>query len=107
MKRNFNSAGKISQGNARGFTLAEVMISLLILITVTGAVFSQINQMQKKSNTEAIKVDLSQEAREFIDQTVHDLHRAGYPNAAMYSNPLADTTKVAVGLVSVSPTQIL
>jgi prepilin-type N-terminal cleavage/methylation domain-containing protein len=98
---------RTSQKNARGFTLAEVMVSLFILVTVTGAVFSQINQMQKKSNNEAIKVDLSQEAREFIDQTVRDLHMAGYPNAAMYSNPQADTTRVAVGLVSVSSTQIL
>lgn len=109
IRRVSNSACKTlpSQKDARGFTLAEILISLLILMMVTGAVFSQINQMQKKSNTEAIKVDLSQEAREFIDQTVRDLHMAGYPSAAMYSNAQAEPTKVAVGLVSVSPTQIL
>src|SRR6185437_3693331 len=32
-----------------GFTLMEVLVSLLILVTVTGAVFEQINSMQKKS----------------------------------------------------------
>src|SRR5882672_1508045 len=90
-----------------GFTLVEVLVSMLILVTVTSAVFEQINQMRKKSSSEAMKVDLSQEAREFVDQTVRDLHMAGYPGAAMYSDPLADTSKVAAGLVSVSPTQIL
>ena len=91
---------------ARGYTLLELLISLFILLTVTGAVFEQINQMQKKSSAEAMKLDLSQAAREFVDQTVRDLHMSGYPGASMYSNPL-DPTRVAAGLVSVSPTQIL
>jgi len=92
---------------AAGFTLVEVLISMLVLVTVTAAVFEQINQMRKKSSSEAMKVDQSQEAREFVDQTVRDLHMAGYPSAAMYSAPLDDTSKVAAGLVSLSPTQIL
>ena len=90
-----------------GFTLVEVLVSVLVLVTVTAAVFDQISQMQKKSASEAIKLDLNQEAREFVDQTVRDLHMTGYPGANMYSDPLADTSKVAAGLVSVSPTQIL
>lgn len=91
----------------RGFTLLEMLISLLVLAVVSGAVFAQINRMQQRSNSEAIKVDISQQAREFLDETVRDLHMAGYPNASMYSNPAAYPSKVAVGLVSVSPTQIL
>ncbi len=91
---------------ARGYTLLELLISLAILLTVTGAIFEQINQMQKKSGAEAMKLDLNQAAREFIDQTVRDLHMSGYPGASMYSNP-QDTSRVAQGLVSVSPTQIL
>src|SRR5262245_48238509 len=90
----------------RGFTLLEVMLSVFLLMVVTGAVFEQINQMQKKSSSEAMKVDLSQQGREFVDQTVRDLHMSGYPSAAMYANQ-SDLTKVAKGLVSVSPTQIL
>lgn len=92
---------------ARGYTLLEMLISLLILATVTGAIFQQINSMQKKSSSEAMKLDLNQQAREFLDQTVRDLHMAGYPGSSMYSNPLASPSKVAAGLVSVSPTQIL
>jgi len=91
----------------RGFTLLELLISLLILAVVSGAVFEQINRMQKKSSSEAMKLDQSQQAREFIDQTVRDLHMAGYPGPSMYSNPLAHPYRVAAGLVSVSPTQIL
>lgn len=99
--------GSARNGAAAGFTLLELLISVLILVTVTGAVFEQISQMQKKSSSEAMKLDLNQEAREFVDQTVRDLHMAGYPGATLYSNPLADTSMVAAGLVRVSPTEIL
>jgi prepilin-type N-terminal cleavage/methylation domain-containing protein len=92
---------------ARGFSLLEMLISLLLLAVVSGAVFEQINRMQQRSSSEAIKVDLSQQAREFLNQTVRDLHMAGYPNASMYSNPTTYPSMVAAGLVSVSPTQIL
>lgn len=97
----------LRNNGARGFTLLEMLISLLILAVVSGAVFAQINRMQQRSTSEAIKVDMSQQAREFLNQTVRDLHMAGYPNASMYSNPLAYPSKVAAGLVSVSLTQIL
>jgi prepilin-type N-terminal cleavage/methylation domain-containing protein len=109
MKRTPNPAGRMAATNkrARGYTLLEMLISLLILAIVTGAVFEQINAMQKKSSAEAMKLDLNQQAREFLDQTVRDLHMAGYPSASMYSNPLASPSKVAAGLVLVSPTQIL
>jgi prepilin-type N-terminal cleavage/methylation domain-containing protein len=92
---------------ARGFSLLEMLISLLLLAVVSGAVFEQINRMQQRSSSEAIKVDMSQQAREFLDQTVRDLHMAGYPNASMYSNPTTYPSMVAAGLVSVSSTQIL
>jgi len=90
-----------------GFTLVEMLVSLLILAIVTGAVFEQINAMQKKANSEAVNVDLNQQSRDFLDQTVRDLHMAGYPGPSMYSNPSAHPQLVAAGLVKVSPTEIL
>lgn len=91
-----------------GFTLLEMLVSLAILVTVTGAVFEQINAMQKKSASEAVNVDLTQQSRDFVNQTVRDLHMAGYPAASMYSvDPLARPSLVAYGLVKVSPTEIL
>src|SRR5262249_20178991 len=96
-----------THGSVKGFTLLELMLSMFMLLLVTAAVFEQISQMQKKSSSEAMKVDLSQQGREFVDQTVRDLHMAGYPSVSMYSN--ADTTSqiVAAGLVRVSSTEIL
>jgi len=96
-----------TNGLTRGYTLLELLIVLVILVTVTGAVFEQINAMQKKSSSAAMKLDMNQQAREFLDQTVRDLHMAGYPGASMYSNPLLHPSQVAAGLVRVSPTEIL
>jgi prepilin-type N-terminal cleavage/methylation domain-containing protein len=91
-----------------GFTLMEVLVSLAILVTVTGAVLEQINSMQKKSASAAVNVDLNQQARDFMSQTVRDLHMAGYPTASMYSvDPLARPSMVANRLVRVSSTEIL
>jgi prepilin-type N-terminal cleavage/methylation domain-containing protein len=90
-----------------GFTLIELLVSLAILVTVTGAVFQQINSMQKKSASEAVNVDLTQQSRDFLNQTVRDLHMAGYPGSGMYSNSLAHPSLVAYGLIRVSSTEIL
>jgi len=90
-----------------GFTLIEMLISLAILVIVTGAVFQQINSMQKKSASEAVNVDLTQQSREFINQTVRDLHMAGFPGPGIYSSPVVRQSLVANGLVRVSPTEIL
>ena len=109
MKRSSNTSclRNATKRISAGFTLLELLISLLILAIVSGAVFEQINLMQKRSGSDAMKLDLNQQAREFLDQTVRDLHMAGYPGPTMYSNPLASPSKVAYGLISVSPTQIL
>ena len=95
------------KGASRGYSIIELLISMAILVVLTGASIAQINHMQKKSASEAMKLDMGQEAREFVDQTVRDLHMAGYPNVTMYAPPVNDVTKVAAGLVSVSPTSIL
>ncbi|HEY2116934.1 MAG TPA: prepilin-type N-terminal cleavage/methylation domain-containing protein [Candidatus Angelobacter sp.] len=109
MKRIPNQAHGVAATNGpnRGYTLLELLIVLVILVTVTGAVFEQINAMQKKASSAAVKLDMNQQAREFLDQTVRDLHMAGYPGASMYSNPLLHPSQVAAGLVRVSPTEIL
>jgi prepilin-type N-terminal cleavage/methylation domain-containing protein len=110
MKRTSNrNIGVPAKSSATaGFTLIEMLISLAILVTVTGAVFEQINTMQKKANSEAVNVDLNQQSRDFLDQTVRDLHAAGYPSARMYSaGTLARPSMVAYGLVRVSSTEIL
>jgi prepilin-type N-terminal cleavage/methylation domain-containing protein len=92
----------------RGFSLVELMFSMFILLLVISVAFDQIMQLQKKAASESSRLDMSQEAREFIDQTVHDLHLAGYPNASMFAAaiPITDP-RVAAGIVSISPTQLI
>jgi prepilin-type N-terminal cleavage/methylation domain-containing protein len=109
MRRRQNSRlSRQRRDGQRGFTLPELLVSSLVLLVVTGAVFEQIAHMQKRSNAESLKVDMSQQAREFADQAVRDLHAAGYPGASMYANlPDNKDSRVAAGLVSVSPTHIL
>jgi hypothetical protein len=48
-----------------------------------------------------------QASRDFVDETVRDLHMAGYPNSQMFSPLVTDKSKVATRIVSVSPTQIV
>jgi prepilin-type N-terminal cleavage/methylation domain-containing protein len=95
-----------TDNSSRGYSLLELLMSLAILAIVTGAVFEQINAMQKRASSEAMKLDMNQQAREFLDQTVRDLHMAGYPSASMYSST-PRPSQVATGLVRVSPTEIL
>lgn len=98
-----------SRRAAKGFTLLEMLISMSILVVITGAVFEQIMVMQKNAARTGAKVDSDQQARAFVDQMVRDLHMAGYPKAEMYSSATLDNTSplVAAGVVSVSPTQII
>jgi prepilin-type N-terminal cleavage/methylation domain-containing protein len=101
-----------SRPGAKGFSMLEMLISLSILLVITGAVFEQIMVMQKSAAGTGAKVDTDQQARAFVDQMVRDLHMAGYPKAEMYSISPDDPTLrqkpfIAAGVVSVSPTQII
>jgi prepilin-type N-terminal cleavage/methylation domain-containing protein len=96
----------------RGFSVLEMLISLTVLLVLISLAFSQMMQLQKQTTAESSRVDMSQQAREFIDQTVHDLHLAGYPSASMFVPPAPaidpnTNSLVAAGIVSVSPTQLI
>jgi type II secretory pathway pseudopilin PulG len=99
---------RVSDRHSGGFTLIEAMVGLLILTLITAAIFALLNRVQVASASESTKLDLTQEAREFADQIVRDIHMAGYPKLAMYSPALPNSSPlVAAGLVRVSPTEIL
>ncbi len=106
-----------TRAQQRGFSLIEMMMVVLILSIVTGVVFSYIVQVQQRYRTEAARLDVQQEAREFMDQLVRDLHTAGYPNYHMYNNngvlptlnppnAIAQNASIAVGLAAVSSSEI-
>jgi len=99
---------KTRQRSQAGFSLLEVTVSVLILVIVMGAVFNQINNIQKNTKTESVKLDLTQESREFADQFARDVHMSGYPTQKIYSNygGLLDTT-AASGLIYASTTDLI
>jgi len=101
-----------SKRRQAGFSLIELIIAIFVLIIVMAAVFSQINQIQKRTKVESLKLDLTQESRDLMDQFVRDLHMSGYPKPRIYQNaPLWDSglpgvTSYALGLVKATPTEL-
>lgn len=95
------------RGKQAGFSLIELTVSMLVLVIVMAAVFSQVNNVQKNTHVESMKLDLTQQNREFVDQFARDLHMSGYPIAKVYQyGAQATDANVALGLVFVSPTKI-
>ncbi len=89
----------------QGFTLIELMVSMAVMLVVLGAAFSYIGTATQRSQAESTKMDLTQQAREFVDEFERDLHQSGYPGCRVFNTngtcSLTDNTK-AVGLVYVS-----
>jgi len=90
----------------RGFSLIEVMVVIVLLLVITGAIFSLINGAIARSGNEQAKLDMFQQAREFMDQMSRDLHQAGFPNPQNFvsnvlSNPNSDDLRGAVGIVKI------
>lgn len=100
----------------RGFTLLEFMVSATILTVVIGAAVSYISLTVKRSKAEQSKVDLTQQARSFVDEFERDFHQAGYPGCANFNgygtNNCATTAHFnsatfAAGIVSISNTNLI
>jgi prepilin-type N-terminal cleavage/methylation domain-containing protein len=95
---------------ANGFTLLELIISVAILTVVVGVVVQGLTKLQQRNTMEAVKVDLTQESREFMDQIVSDIHQAGYPSLKMFdpaSKPLGlNDPGVSRGLLNVTPSAL-
>ncbi len=85
----------------------ELMIVLIIVLTIAGAIFQTINITTQRSTSEQTKVDMFQEAREFMDQMTRDLRQAGYPNprnmdpSVYTAASIIQDHRVAAGLVQV------
>ncbi len=72
----------------RGFSLIELMIVCAILVIVLGVIFRQITVIQMRSRAEQTKLDMTQQARESLDQMVRDIHQSGYPSMRMGTQAL-------------------
>jgi prepilin-type N-terminal cleavage/methylation domain-containing protein len=97
-----------NRSRQKGFSLIELLTVVVILMLVTGVVFQQIDMVQKKGRQEDVKMDLTQESREFVDQMVRDLHTSGYPNKKMYLVNLVtnNDNRNAIGLVQVTSSSL-
>ncbi len=95
-----------------GFTLIEIMVVLLILSAVLAVVFTDISRVQQRYRTETVKLDMTQESREFLDQIVRDLRMSGFPAQRLYdynvlTAPVDNDNRAAVGLVYVSASDLV
>jgi prepilin-type N-terminal cleavage/methylation domain-containing protein len=101
------------RGREQGFTLIELMVSVAILTVVVGVVVDGLTRLMQRNTMETVKVDLTQESREFMDQIVNDIHQSGYPSLKMF-DPATLTSatnctldvNVACGLVNVTPSSV-
>ena len=106
--RNFRLAKK------RGFTLLELMVSLVILGIVIGAVFSEMSLAQQRMSAEDTKLDDFQQARDFVDQFFRDINEIGDPNIRLFDqtqiafvNPAINDSRLAAGLVKIDNNAII
>jgi prepilin-type N-terminal cleavage/methylation domain-containing protein len=97
-----NSAKRNSR--QRGFTVVEMLIAVAILTAVVAVALNGLNQVQRRNANEATKLDMTQQAREAMDQIVRDLHQAGYPNVKLFSpaEAAAAPQNIAAGITSFS-----
>ena len=62
-----------------GFTLMELMVSMVIFGVISSAIFTLLGNSQKQFRTESQLLSSFQEARIGLDQIVRDASDAGYP----------------------------
>lgn len=85
----------------------ELLIVLVIVLVISAAIFQTINLTTQRSSAEQTKVDMFQEAREFMDQMSRDLRQAGYPSprnmdsSVLTQSPQINDLHAAAGLVEV------
>ena len=107
----------------QGFSAIEMMLALVLMTAVIGVVVQGMTDMQRRSFSESSKMDAVQDARDFIDQMVRDVHDVGYPpprvtvNAQPYcTDALANgipnaavmnNTSIACGIIQFSPTAVV
>ena len=106
--RKQGSKSECRTARSAGFSLLEMVVALAILLIVLGVVFRGVSELQQRNSAESSKVDTMQEARDFVDQMVRDIHDVGYPPGRVEAgNPSCiNNVNVSCGLIFFSNTQI-
>jgi prepilin-type N-terminal cleavage/methylation domain-containing protein len=100
-----------------GFSLLEMMLSMLILTLVMGVVFEQLGAAQYRTSNEQSKLDDFQQVRDFVDQFFRDINQIGVPNSRMFdlsggtftpalASPVINDSRFAIGLVKIDNNMI-
>lgn len=74
----------------KGFSLIEMMVVVFVLTVIMGSVFKAISLTQQTSASQQVRLDLTQESREFVDQLTRDLRTAGYPYQRNMASAILD-----------------
>lgn len=73
-------------GLQSGFSLIELMVTMVILLIVSAAVFGLLGTAQVRYRNERQFLDSFQNARVGMEQMVAEIHSAGSPGANTYTN---------------------
>ena len=108
---------------SRGFSAIEMLLAVALLMAILGVVVKGMMDMQRRGRAETSKMDAVQDARDFIDQMVRDIHGTGYPppRAMVNVNPhctdangtgvanvaIRDNPALSCGIVQFSPTKVV
>jgi len=71
-------------GRQRGFSLAELMVAMVVLLVVIGGVLQLLSQSQQRAVSTANVEDSTAMAREAVDLMARDIRLAGYPKPNSY-----------------------
>lgn len=83
----------------RGFSLVELIVTTAILVIVFAIVTNGIVKLQRRNSNETSKTDMTQQARDFVDQSVRDIHQAGYPPSRSVSGAASTDVEVSAGVL--------
>lgn len=83
-------ANQLPRVREKGFSLVEMLVVTLVITIIMGAVFKSIDLTQQTASSQQAKLDLTQQAREFMDQLTRDLRSSGYPNSRNVSSNQTD-----------------
>lgn len=90
----------------RGFSLIEILVSVLVFTMIAGMAFLFMDTAQQRHRSEADYLDSFQGARLFLDQLARDVHMAGFPPPNLYASAAlvaANVQNVAVSPFAWSP----
>lgn len=85
----------------QGFSLVELMVTTVILVIIFAIVTNGIVKLQRRNSSETSKTDMTQQARDFVDQSVRDIHQSGYPPARNIAGSASTSANVAAGVLKI------